>query len=164
MKERSLGLLGFISAALAVVSDFALQYTPNLSHVGSPTYAYLLDVSPANLLLGHWLGVPAVFGEIAGFWFVSRQFAPQHSRAARVFLVAGTTAFALGGAFHAMFAPIGLALQQAVHESPLLVDAIARAVRPAHQALGVPVMLAILTYSCVFVWAALTRRTRYPQF
>jgi hypothetical protein len=105
-----------------------------------------------------------VLGEIAGFWFISSQFLSGHRVAARLFLWPGVVAFSLGAAFHAMFAPIGLALQRVSSTSPALVSDIAAAVRPAHQGLGVPILLGILLYSIVFAWATATGRTRYPRW
>ena len=57
---RAPGYAGLFAAAVAVVSDLALQYTPVAAHVGSPDYAYLLDVPRERLLFGHFVGVVAV--------------------------------------------------------------------------------------------------------
>jgi hypothetical protein len=125
-----------------------------------------MDVSTRGLTIGHFLGVPAVLAEIAGFWFVSRGLAARGGSLGAWFFATSASTFSLGAAFHAMFAPIGLALKQAQASgaAPALLTGIANAVRPVHQGLGVVVVFGILAYSLLFAWAVASGRSAYPRW
>ncbi|HXB68065.1 MAG TPA: DUF6796 family protein [Candidatus Acidoferrales bacterium] len=166
LKNHVYGGFGLGGSLAAVAADLELQYTSVSAHVGSANYAYLMDVSVTDLTIGHFLGVPAILAEIAGFWFVSRGLLPRDGRLANLFLASSATAFTLGAAFHAMFAPIGLAMKQASSQgaSAETLAGIAAAVRPVHQGLGAAVMIGMLVYSLVFAWAVSLGRSAYPRW
>jgi hypothetical protein len=132
---RAAGLTGAAAAALSAWSDFVLQYTPDPSHLMSRQYLFLLDRSPADLLLGHYVGIFAILLQIAGFWAVTRGLALAGRAAALSYFFLGASAMALGAAFHATFAPIGLALHTMAGD-PQRIAALADGVRPVQTALG----------------------------
>jgi hypothetical protein len=162
--QRTLCIVGVGSAALAVAADLALQYTGNATHVGSHEYAYLLDVSRDRLLFGHFAGVFAVLLEIIGFWGVALGFTGPKLRFA--FFATCAVAFAVGAAFHAMFAVIGLSLQFAAdaNAAPGFLTGLAAAVRPAHEALGSVTIIGILILSVILILAIARGRTAYPRW
>jgi len=100
---RALCLVGVLAAAVA--ADLALQYTEDAAHLGSQAYAYLLDVPPARIRIGHFVGVIAILAEILGFYGVAVGIHRPFLR--RLFFGLAALAFAVGAAFHAMFASIG---------------------------------------------------------
>ncbi|HZF10901.1 MAG TPA: DUF6796 family protein [Thermoanaerobaculia bacterium] len=163
---RAAGWIGIVGALATAVSDLALQYTPEASHLASRDYLYLLDVAPGRLLLGHFLGVFGILLEIAGFWQVSLGLRPAGRVPARSFFFLSAGTFALGTAFHAMFAPIGLALHalQETGAAPALLSAVAAAVRPAHQGLGAVILTGIAALSLLFSWLVVFRPTLYPRW
>jgi hypothetical protein len=73
---RWAGIIAIFAALLGVIADLALQYTTNTAHLLSDQSLYLLDVPPSRLLVGHYLGVVAIFMEIAGFWQIYRAIQP----------------------------------------------------------------------------------------
>lgn len=166
MKLKTFGVIGILAAAAAVFADLALQYTPVAAHLGSREYVFLLDVSRRNLLLGHYLGVVAVLGEICGFWFVAQGLKPAGRRPSSIFFAIGAVAFGVGAAFHAMFAPIGLALRSAADAglSPAFAAKMAAAVRPAHEGLGTITLLGILLLSLLFSFLVALRTTAFPRW
>jgi len=162
-KLRLLCFIGAVAAAIGVWADLALQYTANPAHVGSAGYAYLLDVSRPRLLFGHFAGVIAVLAEIAGFWGVALGIARPATRIA--FLAVAATAFAIGAAFHAMFASIGLALQFAAASgaTPAFMAGLASAVWPAHHGLGAITLVGIVLLSVIFSASVALGRTVFPR-
>jgi hypothetical protein len=164
--SRLAGLVGIAGALAAVLADLALQYTPEASHLASRDYLYLLDVPPGRLLFGHFLGVFGILLEIAGFWQVSQGLRPADGVPVRAFFLLSAFTFTVGAAFHALFAPLGLALHQ-LRESgaaPALLSAVAHVVRPAHQGLGAVTLAGIAALSLLFSWTVAVRRTLYPRW
>jgi hypothetical protein len=159
--KRSLPLLfGAAMAALTLVADLLLQYTPRVERVGSPDYLYLLDVSRSRLLWGHALGVVAILlmtvglraaaGLISGPAWLRRGY-----EGLAVFSCAGTAVF------HALFAPIGLALQTAPDAAGRA--ALVAALRPAHEMLGTPILLLYFFAATLFTGIVAAGRTPLPR-
>src|SRR6478609_2191534 len=73
---RLTGLISILAALLGSAGDLFLQYTSNSEHLMSRRALYLLDVPPARLLLGHYLGVVGILFEIVGFWAIYRALKP----------------------------------------------------------------------------------------
>ena len=163
---RAAGLVGFAAAVLSAWADLTLQYTPDATHLLSEKYLFLLDRSPAELLLGHNLGVFAILLQIAGIWAVGQGLVPGSRGAARAYVLVAAFAMAVGAAFHATFAPIGLALHGAVAAGadPAKLAAIAGQARPAQLLLGTVTLLAIAAASLLFSAIVLRRRTAYPRW
>ena len=163
---RAAGLVGAAAAALSAGSDVVLQYTADPAHLLSEKYLYLLDRSPGDLLLGHNLGVFAILLQIAGFWAVGRGLAPGGRGAARAYFLVAAFAMAAGAAFHATFAPIGLALHgaRAAGDDPARLAVIAGQARPAQLLLGTVALIAIATAALLFSAIVLRRRTAYPRW
>lgn len=129
----------------------------------SRQYLFLLDQPPADLLFGHYLGIFAILLQIAGFWAVARGLAPAGRAAAGSYFFLAASTMALGAAFHATFAPIGLALHAMAGDSQRIA-AIADAVRPAQTALGAIVVLGIIAAALFFSVLVLRRRTAFPRW
>lgn len=163
---RAAGLTGATAAALSAWADLALQYTPDASHLLSERYLYLLDRSPADLLLGHNLGVFAILLQIAGIWAVGQGLAPGGRGAARAYGLVASFAMAIGAAFHATFAPIGLALHgaRAGGADSARLAAIAVQARPAQMLLGTAAVLAIAAGTLLFSAIVLRHPTAYPRW
>lgn len=152
--SRALGL-GALAAAIGALSDLLLQYTPQLNHLGSHEYAYLLDAGARRMMAGHLIGVPAILGEAVAFWMLRRAFVRGHRVAAASFGWIAAAGWALAAAFHAIFAPIGLALLRLREHgaSSEWIAAAAAGARGAHEALGTPVLLLIFLAQVVFLIA-----------
>jgi hypothetical protein len=166
IQPRSACLVGAVAAALAVAADLALQYTGNAAHLGSKAYAYLLDVPPRRLLVGHFLGVGAILLEIVGFWGVARGLEAAGRLFEPLFLGIAAAAFAVGAAFHAMFAGIGLVLHHLAENgaTPERLAGVAGAFRPAHEGLGAVPVFGMLLLSLVFSLAVVRGRSRFPRW
>lgn len=162
--QRILCVIGAGAAFVAVAADLALQYTPTAAHVGAADYAYLLDVPPGRMLFGHFAGVVALIVEILGFLGVAVGIDSRGLR--HVFFGFASFGFAVGAAFHAMFAAIGLMLQRAAAAGspPEMVSGLAMAVWPAHHGLGGIVLGCIVVLSCLLSIAMARGRTRYPRW
>ncbi|HEV8122427.1 MAG TPA: DUF6796 family protein [Candidatus Polarisedimenticolia bacterium] len=162
--QRALCIIGAGAAFVAVAADLALQYTPIAAHVGARDYSYLLDVPPGRMLFGHFAGVVAVIVEILGFLGVAVGIESRGLR--HVFFGFASFGFAIGAAFHAMFAAIGLTLQRATAAGspPELVSGLATAVWPAHHGLGAIILGCIVVLSCLLSIAIARGRTRYPRW
>lgn len=101
----------------------------------------------------------AIVLEVAGFWSVSQAYL-EKSRG-RVFFIASAFTYAIGAAFHAMFAPIGLTLQALRQQD---YAAVVAAVRTAHEGLGTVAVLGIFFVS-LFVLVDVARgKTGYPRW
>ena len=153
-------LFGGAMAALTLVADLLLQYTPRVERVGSPDYLYLLEVSRSRLLWGHALGVVAILlmtvglraaaSLISGPGWLRRGY-----ESLAVFSCAGAAAF------HALFAPIGLALQSAPDEAGRAV--LVAALRPAHELLGTPILLLYFFAATLYSGIVAAGRTPLPR-
>jgi hypothetical protein len=162
--QRVLCIIGAGAAFVAVAADLALQYTPNAAHAGAANYAYLLDVPAGRMLFGHFAGVVAVIVEILGFLGVAVGIESRGLR--HVFFGFASFGFAVGAAFHAMFAAIGAALQYAAASGsdPAFLSGLATAVFPAHHGLGAVILGCIVVLSVLLSWPIARGRTRYPRW
>lgn len=163
---RAAAWFGILGAAAAVGADLVLQYTPDASHVGAPSYAYLLDVSRARLLVGEFVGVPAILLEIAGFCFVGEGLRVASGRVANVFIAVSAVAYAFGAAFHAMFAAIGVALQSsaAAGSDAAALASLAASLRSAHAGLGAVTLLGIAGSSILCSIRVARGGTAFPRW
>ncbi|HUR34384.1 MAG TPA: DUF6796 family protein [Vicinamibacterales bacterium] len=164
---RRTGLMAVFAALLGVAGDLVLQYTSNPAHLMSRQSLYLLDVSPARLLLGHYVGVAAILMEIAGFWSVYRALQPAGERYARSFFLVNAFGAMLGAAFHATFVFVGLTLQTQSRVGGAadaeFIDLLA-SFNSARVGLAVPALAAIVVGSLLFALVTLLRPTLYPRW
>ena len=162
--QKALCLVGIVAAVIAAVADLVLQLTGDTSHLGSKVYAYLLDVSHDRLLFGHFVGITAILVEILGFWGVALGI---NRRSPRLWFVGiSSVAYAVGAAFHAMFASIGLALQFAAKSgaSSDFLAGLATAIWPAHHGLGAVTLAGIVLQSLLFSSSVALGRSTYPRW
>jgi hypothetical protein len=162
--QRILCVIGAGAAFVAVAADLALQYTPSAAHLGANDYSYLLDVSPSRMLFGHFAGVVALIVEILGFLGVAVGIESRGLR--HVFFGFASFGFAVGAAFHAMFAAIGAALRYAAASGsdPAFLSGLAAAIFPAHHGLGAITLGCMAVFSCLLSWPIARGRTRYPRW
>ena len=104
---RLAGITAILAAAAGTVADLVLQYSPNPAHLFSESLL-ALDVSPARLLVGHYLGIAAILIEITGFWQVSRALKPAGERVAPPHFLVNALGAAVGAIFHATFIFVAL--------------------------------------------------------
>jgi len=162
--QKALCSVGLLAAALAAAADLALQFTRDASHLGSKVYAYLLDVPHDRLLFGHFAGVTGILLEILGFWGVAVGLSRHSLR--QWFIAVSSVAYAVGAAFHAMFASIGLALQFAAQSgaSAAFTSGLATAIWPAHHGLGAITLVGIALQSILFSWSVALGKSTYPRW
>ncbi len=164
---RSAGIIAIVAASLGVIADLALQYTSNTAHLFSDQSLYLLDVSPARLFIGHYLGVVAILVETVGFWQIYRALQPAGQRFALPFFLISSFGAMLGAAYHATFVFVGLTLQAqngqvgAAHQA---FAALLAGFDAARIGLAVPALLGIVISSLWYAFLVGFRPSDYPRW
>lgn len=162
--RRLAGIIAILAAIAGIAADLILQYTPNSAHLLSESLI-ALDVSPARLLVGHYLGIAAILLETAGIWQVYGGLRPAGQRVALPFLLVYAAGIAVGAAFHGTFVFVALAAQAqqgttgAAYQS--FSDLIAAYSAPRIGLLAVAV-LTIVIGSLWYSFAVGFRQTAYP--
>ena len=164
---RLTGLISILAALLGTAGDLFLQYTSNSEHLMSRRALYLLDVPPARLLLGHYLGVVGILFEIVGFWAISRALKPAGERYALPFFLVNAFGAMLGATFHATFVFVGLTLQAQSRvtgaASAEFTDLLA-SFNTARVGLAIPALAAIVIGSFLYVLTVGFKPTHYPRW
>jgi len=160
---RLAGCFAVAMAALGVVADLLLQYTPNRAHLHDLP-AVMADVPVwrqyAGTLLGVWVFVLAG----VGVWHVSAGL-ERSPRLARAFLVTGLLAYAWGAVFHASALFVGLLAHAAELGSPVThPDALQAAFRNGQVALLAGAALMLVAASACYAWAVAAGRSAYPRW
>jgi hypothetical protein len=150
-------------AALALVADLLLQYTPNQAHLHDLP-AVMADVPVWRLYAGTLLGVWVLAPAGVGVWHVSTGLT-RSPRLARAFLVTGLLAYAWGAVFHASALFVGLLAHAAELGSPVShPEGLQGAFRNGQVGLlaGSALMLAVA--SACYAWAVASGRSAYPRW
>ena len=159
MRDRSAviaaGAVGTLGALLVCIGEFAMQFSPAGGYE-SPDYRYFLDVSPARLRFGHFLGVLMVPLYIVGYWHVSRMLEPASAWLRRgVLLLAGYT-FAVANVWLGQRIYLAQTVQARAEAGPEL-----ELPRAAPAEVGAVLVLVLSLAIVVPVWSG---RTRYPRW
>jgi hypothetical protein len=164
---RWTGIIGILAASLGVIADLALQYTSNTAHLFSDQSLYLLDVSPARLFIGHYLGVVAILVETVGLWQIYRALQPAGQRFALPFFLISSFGAMLGAAYHATFVFVGLTLQAqngAVGAAHQAFAALLSSFDAARIGLAMPALLGIVISSLWYAFIVGFKPSDYPRW
>lgn len=161
------GIIASLAALLGVIADLALQYTSNTAHLLSDQSLYLLDVPPSRLLIGHYLGVVAIFIEIVGFWQIYHALQPAGERFALPFFLISSFGAMLGAAYHATFIFVGLTLQAQsgqVEASRQIFTSLLASYDAARIGLAIPALLGIVISSLWYAFIVGFKPSNYPRW
>lgn len=93
---RNLGYLGLLGALLVGLGEFYLHYSTNVLNAKSD-FAFFDFVPIENLKIGHFLAIIGIPFYFAGYLHIYRMLKSGNETLARVVLVLGFIAFAVGG-------------------------------------------------------------------
>jgi hypothetical protein len=159
---RLAGCFAVAMAALGVVADLLLQYTPNQAHLHDLP-AVMADVPVWRMYAGTLLGVWVFVLAGVGVWHVSVGLA-RSPRLARAFLVTGLLAYAWGATFHASALFAGLLAHAAELGSPVSnPGALQGAFQNGQVGLLAGSALMLVVASACYAWAVASGRSAYPR-
>jgi hypothetical protein len=128
---------------------------------------YLLDVPPARLYVGHYLGVAAIFLETFGFWQIYRGLQPAGERFALPFFLISSFGAMLGAAYHATFIFVGLTLQAQsgeIEAARQTFTTLLASFDAARIGLAVPALLGIVISSLWYAFIVGFKPSHYPRW
>ncbi len=154
---RAAGLAAMAAAALTLIGDIVLLYSPGADYTDSANL-FLLEVPRCRLMLGSLLGVFCLPVQALGIWQVSRAMRPAGARWSTAVLFVGIYILAVGPFFHGALALIAEALQAGQTE---LAGVLESYVQPVQIVVLLGFMIVL---PALHVFIVGFRRTLYPRW
>lgn len=160
------GIVATIGALVTGIGEFTFQFSPRGGYEGTD-YLYFLDVSPARLTWGHFIGVLAAPLYLVGYWHVGQMLRPVGQRIAAAVFGFGVYAFVIGDVWLGGRVNLALTVQAR--------DAASEAVQPLFSSLlndlsahNEPlinvVRVLVLIISLLLIYGIVSGRSPYPRW
>ena len=155
------GLIGLAAALLVGVGEFLLHFDP-LARYSESNYDFMLAASNDRQTLGHFFGVLAAPLYVLGCWHIYLMLKPANQTLALIGFLVSSYGFMIGADWISSRSSIGALTH--FQESGVGVDPLVQLYQLRYESLLSVVRVTTLALSLIFIYLALTGRSRYQRW
>lgn len=155
------GLVGLLGAVLVGSGEFLLHFDALGRFGAGGTYDFMRGISADRTSTGHFLAVLGAPLYLVGFWHIMKMLEPASRLAARMAFAVLSYGILIGAVWIGSRAGISAIVNDASinHPAPLIALYDWR-----YENLLQLTRVCVLVFSIIFIWLALTGRSRYPRW
>lgn len=160
------GIVAIVGALITGIGEFTFQFSPRGGYEGSE-YLYFLDVSPARLTWGHFIGVLAAPLYLVGYWHIAQMLRPVGRWLSTAVFGFGVYAFVIGDVW--LGGRVNLALTVQAREAasdavkPLFSTLLGELSAHNEPLINV-VRVLVLIVSLLLIYGIVSGRSPYPRW